>query len=258
MFSYFRTKLRHGWRSKEATKETVSTTPPVTSTANTKTTTRPVVSGLIQDAPDVRTLAPTVVSKLPDVVASASTKNESTSDNGMSRLGGPRQPSDEDDKADARGASKSKTQKKDDGSGDGQAKPGERKLGRRVVSDLLPPAGTFRQNEILAINMKPHALAKALQRNFKVLEKIEYPALSLTITRLATPDTQNAIIGRTALHEELPTEGFVLNHLYLGGRLAAPASGGPDFGGGAIAPVYRLHLPHRMHPFQVARSPVVA
>lgn len=145
------------------------------------------------------------------------------------RLGGPRQPA-----ADDRSSSKSKTKKDDDAdAGDGgSGKPAGRNLGRRVVNDLLPPPGTFRQNEVLAVNLKAAGLARALQRNFKVIEKVEYPALGFSLTRLATPDTQNAIIGRSTLYEELPSEGFGLNHIYAAGRMSGTVpSGGADAGG---------------------------
>ena len=152
----------------------------------------------------------------------------------MSRLGGPEQPSsDERSSGDERRAGRSRTQKKDDdadGDGSPPVKPTGRNLGRRVAGSLLPPPGSFKPNEVLAVNLNAAGLARALQRNFKVLEKVEYPALGFNLTRLATPDTQNAIIGRSTLHEELPADGFGLNHIYAAGRATAtvPSGTAPD------------------------------
>lgn len=160
----------------------------------------------------------------------------------MSRLGGPQQPS--SDERDDRRAGKSKAQRKDDDAdndGSSAAKPTVRNLGRRVAGSLLPQPGSFRPNEVLAVDMDAAKLARALQRNFKVLETIEYPALGFNLTRLATPDTQNAVIARTTLHEELPTDGFGLNHIYAAGRVTASAPTntvpkGTDPGDGGKAP----------------------
>lgn len=154
----------------------------------------------------------------------------------MSRLGGPEQPSsDERSSGDDRRTARSKAQRKDDDSdndGNSAAKPAGRNLGRRVAGSLLPPPGSFKSNEVLAVDMDAAKLARALQRNFKVLEKIEYPALGFNLTRLATPDTQNAIIARTTLYEELPSAGIGLNHIYAAGRVTAAAPSGTDPGGG--------------------------
>jgi subtilase family protein len=195
----------------------------------------------------------TVGSRLPEVASNtgtnASAKSTSESDRTMSRLGGPEQPSSEErSSGDERRVGRSRAQKKDDdsdGDGGSPAKSTVRELGRRVAGSLLPPPGTFRQNEVLAVNLSAPGLARALQRNFKVLEKVEYPALGFNLTRLATPDTQNAIIGRSTLHEELPADGFGLNHIYATGRTGATVPSGtvpsgtvpsgPDAGGGAKA-----------------------
>lgn len=182
----------------------------------------------------------TVASKLPEVVSNVSSRATSESDSTMSRLGGPEQPSsDERSSGDERRAAKSRAQKKDDdqdNDGSSAAKPAGRNLGRRVAGSLLPPPGSFKSNEILAVDLDAAKLARALQRNFKVLETIEYPALGFNITRLATPDTQNAIIARTTLQEELPNDGFGLNHIYAAGRVNGAAPRGTDPGDGGKAP----------------------
>ena len=200
----------------------VVVTPPPTVVVSTKQKKyTPQVSDLLSGAADLSKVVTTVGSRLPEVASNASTKATSETDRTMSRLGGPEQPSsDERSSGDERKTARSRAQKKDDDAdaGDGgSVKPAGRNLGRRVVNDLLPPPGTFRQNEVLAVNLKAAGLARALQRNFKVIEKVEYPALGFNLTRLATPDTQNAIIGRSTLYEELPSEGFELNHLMLPG-----------------------------------------
>lgn len=197
--------------------------PPKTTTTAPKSTS----SGLLPTAPNVRDVAPTIVSKLPEVATKTASADTSTSDNGMSRLGGPKQAA--DDKESGRG----KTAKKDsDDAGDdaGNAKTGMREIGRRVTGALLPPPEMFRPNEVLAINLPAAGLARALERNFSVLEQVDYPALGFKVTRLATPDNQNALIGRGALHEALPNEGFGLNHIYAAGRTSSngPVPSGVD------------------------------
>jgi subtilisin family serine protease len=185
-------------------------------------------------------VATTVGSRLPEIISNASSRGASESDRTMSRLGGPEQPaSDEKSSGDERTTAKPKAQRKDDDpddDGGSATKPAGRNLGRRVAGSLLPPPGTFKPNEVLAVDLDAAKLARALKRNFKVIEKIEYPALGFNLTRLATPDTQNAIIGRTTLHEELPSDGFGLNHIYAAGRVTTAVPSGTDPGGGGKAP----------------------
>lgn len=249
VYSLILTRLsRHGRRTREATKETAAATPPpapVTAPAPVtpapvvavpvKKTTKPTNSGVLPDTPDLAKIVPTIVSKLPEVVsntrtASESTKADSDSDRTMSRLGGPQQPqSDDRNSGDDKRSSKAKAQKKDDDSnadGNPPAKAPVRELGRRVAGALLPPPGTFRPDEVLAINMNAAGLKHALQRNFIFMEKVEYPALGFDLTRLQTPGNQNALIGRSALHEELPAEGFGLNHIYTAGRMVPSGADG--------------------------------
>ena len=253
VYNHILTKFsRHGRKSREEPKVTASAPPPtVAKPAPPAVTPPPIVvvstkknyktpgSELLPGAPDLSRVVATVGSRLPEVASNTGTKTTSESDRTMSRLGGPEQPaSDEKSSGDERRAGRSRAQKKDDDAdaGDGgSVKPAGRNLGRRVVNDLLPPPGTFRQNEVLAVNLKAAGLARALQRNFKVIEKVEYPALGFNLTRLATPDTQNAIIGRSTLYEELPSEGFGLNHIYAAGRASAAVPSGTDVGGGKAA-----------------------
>jgi subtilisin family serine protease len=181
---------------------------------------------LLQQRPDVSTADTTVSSKLTEVVsklaeplAGTLAKTAATSDSAMSRLGGPQDPNSSEKEP-----SLAKAIKKDDGSGQdtGALKQAGRGLGRRVpVGSLMPPPGTFKPNEVLAINLSADGLKTAVKRDFKVIDKVEFLALGFTVTRLETPHVQNALIGRTTLHEVLPEDGFGLNHIYR----AEPAKG---------------------------------
>ena len=145
----------------------------------------------------------------------------------MSRLGGPRNRADEKDQ-DSR-----TTKKSDDANGDDDgARQGLRRGSGRVVADLLPPPGSFRPNEVLAINLSAAGLAKARQLNFTVGDTVVLPALGLKVTPLETPSF-NAVAARTFLADALPKEEFNFNRIYVAGRLApagtdaAPKSGVP-------------------------------
>ena len=89
---------------------------------------------------------------------------------------------------------------------------------RGSAGNLLPPLKSFRPNEVLAYNLTEADFARIEQRKFKILDTIELPSLNFTVTRLETPNIQNAFIGRSALQEELPTSGFGLNHIYRADR----------------------------------------
>jgi len=180
----------------------------------------------------------TVGSKLPDVVASVSeavTNTASNSDDStMSRLGGPRPASEDKDSA------KSKAAKKEDNADDagGAKQPGKGLGTRGSAGILLPPPGSFRPNEVLAYNLTKDDLVKIEQHKFKILDKFELRSLNFSVTRLETPNIQNAFIGRGALQEELPASGFGLNHIYRTDRpTPADAPGGTTDGGtGSVKP----------------------
>jgi len=99
-----------------------------------------------------------------------------------------------------------------------------RRLGDRPVAELLPPIGSFRPNEVLAINLSAEGLAKVLGGNYELVGRIELPEFGLTVTRLRPPEGLNAISGRERLFDLLPGGGFVLNRVYAPYRLGS----GPD------------------------------
>jgi hypothetical protein len=99
-----------------------------------------------------------------------------------------------------------------------------RRLGGPVIGELLPPAGTFRSHEVLAINLSEEGLQRARDASYQLVERIDLPALGLTISRLMPPETMNAINGRDMLLELLPEGGFTLNRVYAPYRPGAGRS----------------------------------
>jgi hypothetical protein len=126
--------------------------------------------------------------------------------------------------------------KKADGAGAGSSRRRSTRgrLGGRPLAGLLPPIGSFRPNEVLAINIGSEGLAKVREGNYKVLGRTELPELGLTITRLAPPEGLNTIAGWERLYELLPDSGFALNRIYTPYRLGAgPGRGGAGVGAAA-------------------------
>jgi hypothetical protein len=107
----------------------------------------------------------------------------------------------------------------------GRASPASRRLGGRVIGELLPPAGSYRSNEVLAVNLSAEGLAKARNGNYQLVERIDLPEFGLTISRLRPPETLNAVSGRERLFELLPDDGFTLNRVYASYRLGAGRGG---------------------------------
>jgi hypothetical protein len=102
------------------------------------------------------------------------------------------------------------------------------RLGSRPVGDLLPPIGSFRPNEVLAINLTSEGLAKVRDGNYQLVGKIELPELGLTIARLRPPEGVDTIAGWERLYDLLPDGGFALNQVYTPYRLGAgPGRSGP-------------------------------
>jgi hypothetical protein len=104
------------------------------------------------------------------------------------------------------------------------------------MPELLPPVGTFRPNEVLAVNLSADALAKVRAGDYEVVEHIALPELGLTLTRLRPPAALNAVTGRERLFELLPEDGFTLNRVYApyrpgAGRPAAASAAIPASGG---------------------------
>jgi hypothetical protein len=103
-----------------------------------------------------------------------------------------------------------------------------RRLGSRPVGELLPPIGSFRPNEVLAINLGPEGLAKVRAGNYKLVGQIDLPELGLTVARLEPPTGLNTIAGWDALYDLAPEGGFALNRVYTPYRLGAgPGGSGP-------------------------------
>jgi hypothetical protein len=222
---------RYGRRWREASKEPEPPPVPTPTPPPHKTGIAPPI---LPKAPDIAETVDPIVSKLPDLAggtagsSSSNSNSNSSSDNGMSRLGGPKQPADEAKEAKARQV------KKQDDDDAGESKPAGRGLGRRIVGELLPQPGTFKPNEVLAINPRPESLRRAVERGFIVRDTIALPALGLRITRLETPSMLNAVIGRSTLHEDLPDEGFGLNRIYAAGRTTTANAAGVAIGGGGL------------------------
>ncbi len=86
--------------------------------------------------------------------------------------------------------------------------------GRPPMGELLPAVGSFRSNEVLAINLSAEGLGRVAGGSYQVVERIELPDFALTLTRLRPPDSLNAINGRDRLHDLLPEAGFTLNRVY--------------------------------------------
>jgi subtilase family protein len=82
------------------------------------------------------------------------------------------------------------------------------------MGELLPPIGSFRTNEVLAINLSADGLGRVRDGSYQVVERIELPDFGLTLTRLRPPESMNAINGRDWLHDLLPEAGFTLNRVY--------------------------------------------
>jgi hypothetical protein len=116
--------------------------------------------------------------------------------------------------------------------GAGGAKPGLRRLGARpLLTEPLPPVGTYKPDEVLAINLSAEGLAKARASDYQVAGYTELPEFGLVITHLKPPPTLNAVSGREKLFDLLPDDGFTLNHVY------APYRPGSGRGGGTGASV---------------------
>jgi len=97
--------------------------------------------------------------------------------------------------------------------------------GRPQMGEMLPAVGSFRSNEVLAINLSAEALGKVRDGSYQVVERIELPGFGLTLTRLRVPESANAINGRDTLFDLLPEGGFALNRVYAHYRLSMGRQG---------------------------------
>jgi hypothetical protein len=113
-----------------------------------------------------------------------------------------------------------------------RASPGKGRIlgGRPAPGALLPPIGSFKPNEVLAINLNETALQAAVRNSFTVVENTELPALGLKITQLIAPEGENAINGRNKLYDLVPDGDFTINRVYapyrMGLGLGAPVKAG--------------------------------
>jgi subtilase family protein len=107
------------------------------------------------------------------------------------------------------------------------AKPELRRLGARPpMGEMLPTVGTFRSNEVLAINLSAEGASKVRDGRYEVVERVELPDFGLTLTRLRVPESVNAINGRDRLFDLLPEDGFALNRVYAHYRPSMGRQGG--------------------------------
>ncbi len=102
--------------------------------------------------------------------------------------------------------------------------------GRPPIGELLPPVGTFKSGEVLAINLPAEDIGRVRDGSYQVVERIELPDFGLTLTRLRLPESLNAISGRDQLFDLIPEAGFTLNRVYAHYR---PGSGRNGSGGAA-------------------------
>lgn len=161
----------------------------------------------------------------------------------MSRLGGPGPASEDKDSAKSKSVKKDKD---DDDDAGGSKQPGKGLGTRGSAGKLLPPPESFRPNEVLAYNLTEADLVKIAQRKFKIRDTFQLRSLNFTVTRLETPNIQNAFTGRSALQEELPTSGFGLNHIYSA-DLTRPANA-PRSTDGSSAPMKSAAAPALASP----------
>jgi hypothetical protein len=106
-----------------------------------------------------------------------------------------------------------------------RARPGPHRLGARMIGELLPPVGSYRSDEVLAINLSTADLGRARDRGYRLVERIDLPGFGIAISRLKPPDTLNAVNGREQLFDLLPEGGFTLNRVYAPYRPEAGRAG---------------------------------
>jgi hypothetical protein len=107
----------------------------------------------------------------------------------------------------------------------GPAATARRLGGRPPMGEMLPPVGSFRSNEVLAINLSAEALGRVRDGTYQIVERIELPGFGLTLTRLRVPESVNAVHGRDSLHDLVPEGGFALNRVYAHYRLSMGRTG---------------------------------
>jgi len=196
-----------------------------------------------------------VASQVVAQVASGGTSHASGNSEGagltgtISKLGGPQQPkqSTDNEPANSRtikkvddGKKSDDSKKSDDNDGVDNDARGLKRLGRvlggrTAVEGLLATVGTFKPNEVLAINLSQAGLQTALANDYVLIGRTEVPGLDLSLTHLRTPEGQNAIAGRDALLDLVPKGVFSLNRVYAPYRMGLGMGGTIKAGVGCAA-----------------------
>jgi hypothetical protein len=99
----------------------------------------------------------------------------------------------------------------------------------RARLDRDPRGELVVRAEVVAIDITPPALEKALEANFRVLRAEELPDLGVKITILQTPEGMSAARGLKRLRKLDPEGSYDFNHVYLDSgevllALAAPGA----------------------------------
>ncbi len=88
-------------------------------------------------------------------------------------------------------------------------------IGTNGSAGLDPfPKRSFTANEILAENLKPSTIERALQRGFAIGTTSRLSHLRSSVTRIVIPPDMDALQALTWLQGELPSEKFALNRIY--------------------------------------------
>ncbi len=149
----------------------------------------------------------------------------------ISKLGGPKQPSDASGSGGGSGRATNKSGRDDDDDakegGIVNALRSGGKVGRGGVAGGLnplaglPAVGTYNPKQVLAVNLSPVGLKKVLAMNYKFKGTYALPLLGATITKLETPARELAVVSVGKLEGAVPDSAFTLNRVYVPYRLGA-------------------------------------
>jgi subtilisin family serine protease len=110
----------------------------------------------------------------------------------------------------------------------------------RAELDRDPRGELVVRAELVAIDITPAALARALDARFLVRRTQDLPDLGIKVTVLSTPEGMSASRGLKRLRKLDPDGAYDYNHLYLDGGEATPVTTFPD-----RAPAQSKVLAHR-------------
>ncbi len=97
---------------------------------------------------------------------------------------------------------------------------------------------SFKENEILAFDLKPGTLTEARRMGFRIKSQSIFPNLAVAVARLQVPEGMHVRRARKLLRNEMQSNGFTLNHYY---RIAGDNCGlNCSYGQAAIE--WRPHL----------------